>query len=119
LKDIKLLILEDNLEDAALMKATLKKSGLHFNIKEVSSRKDFINALDSFAPEILLSDQNGELIAMETTAHYMDYNNRKARMVVANDVTEKQKAEHELLQTQVRLKQSQEIANIYKILYKK
>jgi len=56
--------------------------------------------------------KNGELITMETTAHYVDYNNRKARMVVANDVTEKQRAERELLQSQVRLKQSQEIAHM-------
>ena len=56
--------------------------------------------------------KNGELITMETTAHYMDYNNRKVRMVVANDVTEKQKSELELLQSQVRLKQSQEIAHL-------
>jgi len=53
---VKLLMLEDRGDDAALMQATLKRSGLDLNIKLVSSRDEFINALDSFIPEIILSD---------------------------------------------------------------
>jgi two-component system, NarL family, sensor histidine kinase UhpB len=56
MKDMRLLILEDSRDDADLMQATLKRAGLHFNLKVVSTRKDFIDAMDSFAPEIILSD---------------------------------------------------------------
>src|SRR5664279_1609874 len=54
--DMKLLILEDNADDAALMQVTLKRAGLHFKAKVVSSKKDFTVALDSFAPDVILSD---------------------------------------------------------------
>jgi PAS domain S-box-containing protein len=37
--------------------------------------------------------KNGELIIVETTAHSIVYNNKKARMVVANDITKKIAAE--------------------------
>jgi len=56
--------------------------------------------------------KNGEAIIVETTAHSIDYNNRKARLVIVNDVTEKLKAEQELLQNQMRLNQSQEIVHM-------
>ena len=40
--------------------------------------------------------KNGELIIVETTAHFIEYNTRKARMVVINDITESKRAEEEL-----------------------
>jgi PAS domain S-box-containing protein len=40
--------------------------------------------------------KNGELIIVETKAHSIEYNNRKAIMVVANDITQKIKAEQAL-----------------------
>jgi len=56
MKDMNLLILEDNSDDAALMQLTLKRAGFHFNVKVVATRKDFIEALDTHAPAIILSD---------------------------------------------------------------
>src|SRR5258705_13905838 len=56
MKDMKLLILEDNRDDAALIQATLRRAGPHFDTKVVSTRNDFIDALDSFVPEFVLSD---------------------------------------------------------------
>ena len=38
--------------------------------------------------------------------------NRKARMVIANDITEKIKAEEDLRQSEMRLKEAQAIAHI-------
>ncbi len=40
--------------------------------------------------------KNGELINVETTAHSIEYNGRKARLVIANDVTKKMEAEEEV-----------------------
>jgi PAS domain S-box-containing protein len=40
--------------------------------------------------------KNGEIITVEVTAHFIDYNNRKARMAVIMDVTEKLKVEEKL-----------------------
>jgi PAS domain S-box-containing protein len=56
MENIKLLMLEDNMDDAALMQATLKRSGLMLDIKLVSTREDFINAVDNFVPDIIVSD---------------------------------------------------------------
>ena len=49
-------MLEDNPDDAALIKTTLKRSGFDFTVKLVSCEEDFVHALDSFAPEFILSD---------------------------------------------------------------
>src|SRR5664279_4182599 len=56
--DMKLLILEDNSDDADLMQLTLKRAGLHFKAKVVSSPEGFTDALDSFRPDVILSDHN-------------------------------------------------------------
>ena len=55
-KDIKILILEDNTADADLVLRHLKKSELSFVAKIVESRKVFEESLDSFLPDIILSD---------------------------------------------------------------
>ena len=55
-REFKLLMLEDTPEDAVLIKRTLQRSNLKLKIKLVSTRHDFIEALSSFAPEIVLSD---------------------------------------------------------------
>jgi PAS domain S-box-containing protein len=39
--------------------------------------------------------KNGELIIVDTTAHFIDYANRKARMVVARDITDQVKMEQQ------------------------
>lgn len=55
-KDIKVLLLEDNAADADLIIRYLKKSGLSFTSKVVESRKVFEESLDTFSPDIILSD---------------------------------------------------------------
>lgn len=55
-KDIKVLVLEDNTADADLIVRHLKKSGMSFISKIVESRKIFEESLDSFLPDIVLSD---------------------------------------------------------------
>lgn len=55
-KNIKVLILEDNLTDADLMLRQLTKSGMSFISKVVETRKMFEETLDAFCPDIILSD---------------------------------------------------------------
>lgn len=55
-KDIRALILEDNTADADLLVRHLRKSGLSFVSKVVESRKVFEESLDTFLPDIILSD---------------------------------------------------------------
>ena len=49
-------MLEDTPEDVILIKKVLKRANLKLEIKVVSVREDFIEALSSFGPEIVLSD---------------------------------------------------------------
>jgi len=55
-KNIKVLILEDNLTDADLILRQLTKSGMTFVSKIVETRKMFEEALNVFCPDIILSD---------------------------------------------------------------
>ncbi|MFC1898119.1 PAS domain S-box protein [Candidatus Cloacimonadota bacterium] len=53
---IKILILEDVLSDAKLIKRELKKSEIIFETQLVQNRLDFIKALDEYQPDLVLSD---------------------------------------------------------------
>ena len=46
--------------------------------------------------------KNGEIILVELTAHSIDYNNTRARMVIVNDITEKKKLQDELEEQQLK-----------------
>jgi PAS domain S-box-containing protein len=54
--DPKILILEDNPDDADLLIRELKKSGLSFTSEVVQTRLAFEQALQNFNPDIILSD---------------------------------------------------------------
>ena len=53
---LKILILEDEPTDAELMQRTLRDAGLDFTARRVDNRADFIEALETFAPDVVLSD---------------------------------------------------------------
>lgn len=55
---IKILILEDNKSDAELLLYALKKSDLNFSFEHVVTKEKFEEAIDSFKPDIILSDYN-------------------------------------------------------------
>ena len=57
-KEHKILILEDAPADAELVERELRKGGLDFVSKLVSTKEDFLTALDTFAPDLILSDYN-------------------------------------------------------------
>ncbi|HET6990244.1 MAG TPA: response regulator [Bacteroidia bacterium] len=53
---IKIIVLEDNPADVELILRELKKSELSFTTTIVQTREAFISALNSFVPDIILSD---------------------------------------------------------------
>ena len=53
---IKILHLEDSSRDAVFISRLIKKSGLNHDILLVDNRKDYLQALESFVPDIILSD---------------------------------------------------------------
>ena len=55
-KKLKILMLEDVEDDAGLIERTLRKSALHFITKRVDTRDEFVDAIDSFQPDVVLSD---------------------------------------------------------------
>jgi CheY-like chemotaxis protein len=52
----KILILEDEPSDAAQMQLELRKAGLKFIAERVATRADVIEALETFAPDVVLAD---------------------------------------------------------------
>jgi DNA-binding NtrC family response regulator len=54
--NIRVLILEDNESDADLLRREMKRSGLDFTSEIVQTRESFEIALESFYPDIILSD---------------------------------------------------------------
>ncbi len=57
-KELHILILEDVAVDAELMEDELRQANLKFISKRVASRQAFVNALEDFKPDIILSDYN-------------------------------------------------------------
>lgn len=55
---LKILILEDLPADVEFVVRELKKYGLNFEYKNVDNRLDYINALDNYIPDVVLSDHN-------------------------------------------------------------
>jgi CheY-like chemotaxis protein len=52
----RILILEDNQSDVYLLRRELNRNGLHFTSEVVQTRESFEDALDTFNPDIILSD---------------------------------------------------------------
>src|SRR5688572_30260423 len=56
LMNLKILFLEDSDDDCGLVKRTLAKAGLQFDLKAVDTRAEFEQALTDFRADIILSD---------------------------------------------------------------
>lgn len=57
-KTLNILILEDSATDAELLKRFLAKEKMNCIFKVAMKRKDFLEALDNFSPDIILSDHS-------------------------------------------------------------
>jgi PAS domain S-box-containing protein/putative nucleotidyltransferase with HDIG domain len=55
-KILRVLMLEDTPTDAELIEHELRKAGIVFTAKRVTTRETFIHALEDFRPDIILSD---------------------------------------------------------------
>jgi signal transduction histidine kinase len=55
---LKILILEDMMEDVELIERTLRKAGLRFSVRQEDSREGFINALQTYDADVILSDHS-------------------------------------------------------------
>jgi PAS domain S-box-containing protein/putative nucleotidyltransferase with HDIG domain len=54
--DLRILMLEDTVEDAELNAMALREAGMRFVSQRVETRADFTRAIDEFRPDIILSD---------------------------------------------------------------
>ncbi len=53
---LRILILEDNASDAELIRRELRKAGLNFAVRVAPDKGTYIEALDAFAPDLILAD---------------------------------------------------------------
>lgn len=54
----RVLLLEDNADDAELLAIELESAGLDVELQRVSCERDFRESLASFAPDVVISDFN-------------------------------------------------------------
>ncbi|HYG00835.1 MAG TPA: ATP-binding protein [Chryseosolibacter sp.] len=55
-QELKILMLEDLEDDVGLIERILHKQGIRFVSRRVDTREEFIEALESFSPDLILSD---------------------------------------------------------------
>lgn len=55
-RELKVLVLEDIQEDLELIEYSLKKAGLNFETKRVDTKEGFIDALNNYKADVILSD---------------------------------------------------------------
>jgi DNA-binding NarL/FixJ family response regulator len=57
-KPLRILLLEDNEADAAIISHELQRSGMRIMLAQVDSAESFTTALNTFAPDVVLSDHS-------------------------------------------------------------
>lgn len=57
-REMRILMLEDIPDDAGLIERALAKGGLKFSSKRVDTRNEFVEALNVFKPDVILSDHS-------------------------------------------------------------
>ena len=86
---LKILLLEDNPSDVELLRYELKKSGLSFELKIVDTEKEFVNALNNYQPDILLSDHSmPQFNSMEALKIFKQKNLNIPFILVTGNVSE-------------------------------
>jgi PAS domain S-box-containing protein len=54
--DLRILMLEDSVRDAELLERELRQGGVSFSARKVDARDDFVEQLNEFAPDLVISD---------------------------------------------------------------
>jgi sigma-B regulation protein RsbU (phosphoserine phosphatase) len=57
-RELKILLLEDNLADAELLVRVLKKAALKHELRIADTREEFVSMLHEFKPDVILSDHS-------------------------------------------------------------
>ena len=55
---LKILLLEDSIADAELIKRTLNRENMHIDFHLAMDKKSFVQALETFSPDVVLSDHS-------------------------------------------------------------
>jgi len=82
---------------------------------EMEKLKQSVSQIDkgiTNAGIFLHKKKNGEIIQVEITRHELIFDNRNAKLVLINDVTDKLKAEAILMETQLKLNEAYKLAHI-------
>jgi len=96
---------------------------LEMNIKDIRPSEEEKRLLDniqhdkngnelSFSGEWIHQRKNGELFWVEVISHKLNYKNHQAKLVLVNDITERRKAENELIRSERLLNEAQKIAKL-------
>lgn len=81
---IKILIIEDNIDDAGLIVHQLQKSGMSFTSEVVDARKVFEKSLDLFNPDIVLSDYSLPAFDAVTAFEIIQNRNLKIPFIIVS-----------------------------------
>jgi CheY-like chemotaxis protein len=85
-KNLKILLLEDNDDDADLIRLELKSGGIAFTSIVVDTREDYINGINEFEPDIIISDhsmpQFNSAEALKIYKTYLKEQNRSAPFIL-------------------------------------
>jgi PAS domain S-box-containing protein len=92
-KSLRILLLEDSIDDADLIESFLKREKVTFSLKIVETRTDYEMALEQFCPEVVISDHNlPQFNSMEALKLYNEYKEKhrlsSAFILVTGSVSE-------------------------------
>lgn len=77
---IRILLVEDSVDDVALIEHLLKKEGISFVWKIVETKEDYERQLLEFRPELVISDHSlPQFNSMEALEIFLDYKQQKHR----------------------------------------
>jgi len=83
---VKILHLEDNEQDASLIKRYLVLTGIKFDLLRVDNKSDFVSALKDFLPELILSNHLTPGINSSEALHICNENNYSGPFILISKV---------------------------------
>lgn len=88
-KRLRILILEDVESDVGLVAHMLKKSGLQFEMKQVDTQREYTEAIQHYAPDVILSDHSlPQFNSIEALAIYKESQLNVPFILVTGSVSE-------------------------------
>jgi len=87
--NLKILHLEDDPNDAGLIQRELKKADFKFNIKVVENQRQYVEALENFKPDVILSDHSlPQFNSLEALKIYKEYKYEIPFILITGTVSE-------------------------------